>query len=651
MCGIAGVLDPTGALSSEALHHMARAMGEALAHRGPDDHGTWADGRAGIALAHRRLSVIDLSAEGHQPMLSASGRYAITYNGEIYNYVAIRRELEAIGAAPAWRGHSDTEAMLAAFERWGVADALQRFNGMFAYALWDRQDRVLHLARDRMGEKPLYYCVMRGRFAFGSELAALRAVPSFRGEIDRDALALLLRYNYVPAPWSIYRDVRKLRPGERAEIRCDDEGAPNVRTCSYWSVAEVARRGIALPGPLDEREAADRVRAELDRSVCLRMVGDVPVGAFLSGGIDSTLVTATMQRLSSQRVRTFTIGFGEREYDEAPWARRVASHLGTDHTEHYVTDAEARAVVPLLPTMYGEPFADSSQIPTFLVSKLARGSVTVALTGDGGDELFCGYERYVRNLLIERMPAFVRRTAASTLRALPAHCAAKAASTLQAVLPRRHRFTHASGRLRKLGTALGHANPRQRYLSLVSLWNDGLPLAGPREVTGPPEHFAAEDPDLAVAPWMMLSDQRSYLPDDVLAKVDRASMSIALETRLPLLDHELVACAWSIPDALKLRNGHGKHLLRVLLTLDVPAELVERPKRGFAVPLGAWLRGPLREWAEALLDDTRLKCDGFLDADRVRRRWHATLADSSRSPEEIWGVLMFQSWLEAERAR
>ncbi|HEU5481281.1 MAG TPA: asparagine synthase (glutamine-hydrolyzing), partial [Candidatus Tumulicola sp.] len=316
MCGIAGVLDPTGSLSSEALQHTARAMGQALAHRGPDDHGTWVDDRVGIALAHRRLSVIDLSTEGHQPMVSASGRYVITYNGEIYNYAAVRHDLEAIGAAPVWRGHSDTEVMLAAVERWGMADALQRFNGMFAFALWDRQERVLHLARDRMGEKPLYYGVMGRRFAFGSELSAMRAAPSFRGEVDRDALALLLRYNYVPAPWSIYRDVRKLCPGARAEIRVDGAGLPAIHTFAYWSVAEAARRGIAAAGRCDEREAADLVRAELDRSVRLRMVADVPIGAFLSGGIDSTLVTATMQRLSSQRVRTFTIGFDDGEYDE-----------------------------------------------------------------------------------------------------------------------------------------------------------------------------------------------------------------------------------------------------------------------------------------------------------------------------------------------
>ena len=630
-------------------------MADAIAYRGPDDSGTWTDADAGVALGHRRLSIIDLSVEGHQPMPSASGRYVIVYNGEIYNYADIRAELDAGAAPPRWRGHSDTEVMLAAFDRWGVADTLPRLNGMFALALWDRETRTLHLARDRMGEKPLYFGTVGKRFAFGSELKALRALPDFACDIDRDALALLLQHNYIPAPWSIYVGIRKLLPGTRAEIRIRDGGRFEVRESTYWDVSAVARAAIAAPSTSDAAAALDELEIRLERSVRSRMVADVPIGAFLSGGVDSSIVVATMQRISSRPVKTFTIGFREEAYDEAPFAKRVAAHLGTDHTEVYLTGDEARAVVPDLPHMFDEPFADSSQIPTFLVSRIARSKVTVSLSGDGGDELFCGYERYVRGLQLAdnaaRTPAWMRRGAAAAMRAAKPSTLDAAMRVLAPALPQRLRFAHAGEKFHKLADVLGESDPRARYLALISFWRDGLPLARDAHVATPHEQMRCADADLPLAQWMMLVDQCTYLPDDILAKVDRASMAVSLESRVPLLDHELVAYAWSVPQSLKVRDGRGKYLLRELLCRHMPRDLVERPKRGFAIPLADWLRGPLRDWAAALLDEPRMARDGYFDAPRVARRWREHLAGTRNAQDELWGVLMFQAWLESVSAR
>ena len=565
MCGIAGLIRAHSDLHGDVLAARAACMGDAIAHRGPDDSGVWVDAVAGVGLAHRRLSVIDLSAHGHQPMLSASQRYVIVYNGEIYNYAEVRRELESSGAAPRWRGHSDTETMLAAFERWGIEKALLRFNGMFAFAVWDRDERTLHIARDRMGEKPLYYGLVPGGFAFGSELKALRALPGFTPDIDRDAVALFLRFNCIPAPWSIYAGIGKLPPATRAEVRADGRGGFDVRQHAYWNVAVVARAGIGENAPANETQALEQLDAKLAQAVRLRMVADVPIGAFLSGGIDSSIVTALMQRESTTPVHTFTIGFEDDAYDEAPFARLVARHLCTDHNELYVRGDEARAVLPLLPPMYDEPFADSSQIPTYLVSRLARTRVTVALSGDGGDELFCGYERYVRGLQLARAPHLLRRSAAGALAFISPAVADGLAQRMQAVLPRRVRFTHPGEKMRKLRRALSQTDPRDRYLGLVSFWQDGVPTARPGSVEAPHDRLVAADRDLALAHWMMLTDQRTYLPDDILTKVDRASMAVALEARVPLLDHELVTYAWTLPLALKCTGGRGKHLLRELL--------------------------------------------------------------------------------------
>jgi len=627
-------------------------MALAIANRGPDDAGTWVDPSHGLALGHRRLAIIDLSVEGHQPMLSASGRFVIVYNGEIYNYNDVRAELDNGDAPPRWRGHSDTEVMLAAFECWGVDATLSRLNGMFAFALWDRETRTLHLARDRMGEKPLYYGEVAGRFAFGSELKAIRALPGFAADIDRDALAMYLRHNYIPAPLSIYRGIGKLMPGARAEIRRRDDGTFDVREVRYWDVRDVARRALASPSTDDPKAALDELGRRVERSVGLRMVADVPIGAFLSGGVDSSLVVATMQRLSSRPVKTFTIGFDQEAFDEAPFAKQVAAHLRTDHTEVYVRGDDALAVIPDLPRMYDEPFADSSQIPTFLVSRIARAHVTVSLSGDGGDELFSGYERYGRGLQLaqasERAPAWMRRGAAAALRSARPSALDAAMRAVGPALPQRLRFAHAGEKLHKLAAVIGEDDPRALYLSLLTYWRDGLPLAGSgADAVTPHEAMRRADPDLPLAQWMMLVDQCTYLPDDILAKVDRASMAVSLESRVPLLDHDLVAYAWSVPLSLKQRGGRGKYLLRELLCRDVPRELVDRPKRGFAIPLAEWLRGPLREWASALLDPAKIAREGFLDAERIGQRWQAHLEGTRNAQDELWGVLCFEAWLQA----
>ncbi len=645
MCGIAGFLDPRGSSDRASLAALALGMARAIVHRGPDDEGAWADADAGIALSHRRLSIVDLSPEGHQPMTSASGRYAIVYNGEIYNFAAIRAELDTAGPPAHWRGHSDTEVMLAAFERFGIDGALQRFNGMFAFALWDRQARTLHLARDRMGEKPLYYGDVAGRFAFGSELKALRALPGFDRPVDREALALYLRFGYVPAPRSIHAGIAKLEPGTCAEVRVR-AGRVETTTRRYWDLDQVARAGLAAPFRGDANEARAELARRLGHSVGLRMVADVPVGAFLSGGVDSSLVVATMQQLSSRPVRTFTIGFDDPAYDEAPFAREVARHLGTDHTEVYVTGREALAVVPMLPAMYDEPFADASQVPTFLVSRIARAAVTVSLSGDAGDELFAGYERYVRSAQLARLPAALRRVGGALLRAAAPARAGVLAEVAQKALPRRLRFAHAAEKLAKLAPVLAAGDARALYEGLVTQWRgEDVPAIAHADVAASGLLSQIGDPAMDYASWMMLADMHTYLPDDILAKVDRAAMAVSLETRVPLLDHDLVAWAWSLPLDLKLREGRGKFLLRALLDERVPRALIDRPKRGFAVPLAAWLRGPLRDWAEHLLEPGRLAAQGFLDVARVRARWQEHLAGTRDARDELWTVLAFQAWL------
>ncbi len=622
---------------------IALAMADAARHRGPDAGGLWTDPRRGLALAHRRLAILDLSDAGAQPMTSACGRYVITYNGEVYNFGQLRTELSACGHT--FRGTSDTEVMLAGFTRWGVA-AVERFNGMFAFALWDTEQRRLHLARDRMGEKPLYWGWQGDTLLFGSELKQLRAHPAFRAEVNRDALALLLRHNYIPGPYSIYEGIYKLPP---ATILTVDADAGSGRPRVYWDLRAVAEAGTAMPLTADAEELADTLESLLSHAVGLRMAADVPLGAFLSGGVDSSLVVALMQQQSSRPIRTFTIGFSQREYDEAPFAAAVARHLGTDHTQLTVTPRQMLDVVPRLPVLYDEPFSDPSQIPTAIVSALAREQVTVVLTGDGGDELFAGYRRYRRMAdawrRLERVPHLLRRMI-SRLITTPSRSAWDALLT-----PLRARGPlgpEPSARLHDIAAVLPARRPEPVYHALVSHWR--RPCAVVLGSSEPPTRLTtAEDwPDLpTLQDTLSWLDMVTYLPDDILVKTDRAAMGVGLEGRTPLLDHRVVELAWRLPLDVRIRNGQGKWLLRRVLDRHVPRGLIDRPKRGFGAPIGDWLRGPLRDWAEALLDEPRLRREGFFAPQVIRRRWAQHRAGQANWSGHLWDVLMFQSWLES----
>lgn len=625
---------------------VAQQMSHTLLHRGPDDGGIWVDAEVGIALGHRRLSILDLSPEGHQPMHSVSGRYVIVFNGEIYNFLELRQELEALGHY--FRGHSDTEVMLASFSQWGLERAIERFNGMFAFALWDRQERVLHLGRDRIGEKPLYYGCVGQTFLFGSELKALKAHPRFQAEINRDALALFVRHSCMPAPYSIYKGIYKLPPGTVLTWKGDGD----LTVIPYWSAKEAAELGVAKPFVGSESEAVARLEALLQEAVALRMVADVPLGAFLSGGIDSSTVVALMQTQSSQPVKTFSIGFYEESYNEAKDAKAVAQHLGTDHTELYVTPEEAIAVIPKLPTLYDEPFSDSSQIPTFLVSQLAKQHVTVSLSGDGGDELFAGYNRYFWGRSIWKkvgwMPQSLRRVAAHTLTTLSPQTWDQLFIGFGSFFPSQLRQRQPGYKLHKLAEILAVDSPESMYRGLVSHWKepDSLVLGSlePTTTLTNPKKWARL---VDFTERMIFLDTVTYLPDDILTKVDRASMGVSLEARVPFLDHRLVEFAWQIPLEMKIRNGQGKWLLRQVLYKYVPQKLIERPKMGFGIPIDDWLRGPLRDWAEALLDEKRLREEGFFNPQLIREKWTEHLSGDRNWPYYLWDVLMFQAWLSA----
>jgi asparagine synthase (glutamine-hydrolysing) len=643
MCGITGIWRRRG--TDAAL--TAQRMSACLAHRGPDDSGVWHDPAAGIALGFRRLSIIDTSPAGHQPMQSASGRYTVVFNGEVYNFESIRKELIESGNAPEWRGHSDTEVLLAAFEAWGLEAAVQRFVGMFGFALWDGRERKLHLVRDRMGVKPLYFAPAATALLFGSELKSMTVAEEFPHTVSRDALALYMRFAYVPAPYTIYENVRKVRPG--CIVTVDAEGGWNERP--YWSLQDVITRATADRFSGSDEEATDELQRITAESVKLRMISDVPLGVFLSGGVDSSLVTALMQAQSSVPVKTFTIGFRETEYDEAQYAAAVARHLGTDHTELYVTPADAQDVIPKLPDIYDEPFADSSQIPTYLVSRLARQKVTVSLSGDGGDEFFGGYHRYFlgRKLWdkVDRLPRATRPIASAALRAVSIGTWNTLLSPQRRFVPRALRRERAGERIHKLARAMTSENPDWLYYEIVSQWS-GV-VGGARElpigISTPAAWPRLDD----YTERMMFFDQISYLPDDILVKVDRASMAVSLEAREPLLDHRLIEFAWRLPLHTKLRNGEGKWILKKLLSRYVPPSLVERPKMGFGLPIDHWLRGSLRDWAESLLGEERLRADGFFDVAAVRDKWKAHLARQGEWQQYIWTVLMFQAWLDARR--
>jgi asparagine synthase (glutamine-hydrolysing) len=609
-------------------------MSDAIIHRGPDDSGDFVDETHGLALGFRRLAIVDLSAAGHQPMTSASGRYVIVFNGEVYNYESIRRELISEGAAPEFRGHSDTEVMLAAIEAWGLERAVKSFIGMFAFALWDTRERLLHLVRDRMGVKPMYYGFSRGTFFFGSELKSLRRHPDFAADVDRDAVAAYLRFLYVPAPLSIYRGICKQTPGTIVTL---SRATSELHTTTYWSAAEVAERGERARFRGDEREAADELDSLLRDAVAMRMVADVPLGVFLSGGIDSSLVTALMQAQAAQPVKTFTIGFAEGEYDEARYAAAIARHLGTAHTELYVTPSEAMDVIPKLPEMYDEPFADSSQIPTYLVSMMARRHVTVSLSGEGGDEVFGGYRRYFEGQRVlrafGRVPAPLRRAIGNGIAAVP---------------PRRWdrllawRQPQSGTQMTKLARVLRAPSLDDFYWDVVTHWQNVV--SGAAGFSPPAVHIANP------VERMMLLDQLTYLPDDILAKVDRASMAASLEAREPLLDHRVVELAWSLPPEMKVRGGTGKKILRDVLDRYVPRDLVDRPKMGFKVPIDSWLTGPLRGWAEDLLDETKLRGQGLLDVSAVRNVWRDFVSGRARQQDHVWAVLMLQAWFRSTAA-
>ena len=645
MCGIAGLLDSAPERTEEALRSACRAMSDAIAHRGPDDSGIWVDAQAGVALGHRRLSILDLSAAGHQPMASASGRFVISFNGEIYNFAELRTQLEASGAS--FRGHSDTEVLVEAVAAWGIEETLKRSNGMLAFAVWDRQARALTFARDRMGKKPLYYGWFGRTLLFGSELKALMAHPCFDGEIDRDALAQFIRYSWLPSPYSIFRQVRKLPPASFVTLNAGMVPA-EATPVPYWSARAAAERGRSAPFPGSLGEATDALERLLRDATEKRMVADVSLGALLSGGIDSTTVVALMQQAASRPVKTFCIGFHEAKYNEAPHAAAVARHLGCDHTELYVTPADSLDLIPRLPELYDEPFADPSEIPTFIVSRLARAQVTVALSGDGGDELFAGYTIYPRCLdqwaKWRTLPGWLRRHLAQGL--------ARVARSPWMADPVSAEGTLRGGPLQKLAAKLDKRAKLMAGVTPIEVLaqkrancdrpQDVVPGTAPLlTVMTDPGRWARIDDPLQV---MLQVDMEGYLTDDILVKVDRASMAVALEVRSPLLDRRVVEFALSLPNAMRLGEGGGKLVLRRLLARHVPRALTDRPKAGFGAPLTEWMRGPLRDWAESLLDQSRVRQDGFFSVQAVRRIWHQHLSGSHNHEQLVWSLLMFQAW-------
>jgi asparagine synthase (glutamine-hydrolysing) len=735
MCGIAGLIRPID-INDDSLDKVVGCMADAIQYRGPDDAGTWADVQSGIALGHRRLAIVDLSAAGHQPMHSDRGRYVMVFNGEVYNHMVLRAELEAMdcraslamtepgdGLPPdartngGWRGHSDTETLLAGFEAWGIEATLKKAVGMFAIALWDTQDKTLHLARDRFGEKPLYYgWVGQGAdraFVFGSELKALRAYPGFDNAVCREALAQYMRYMYVPAPLSIYQGIYKLEPGcllsvtglprrcaprndatsanshdgptanghdGASELTCapGDESAVHIRR--WWSMADAVQAGLQNPIN-DEAEAIAALETQLQEAVRLQSLADVPLGAFLSGGVDSSLIVALMQQQAKKDgagpVKTFTVGFEEAGFDESPHAKAVAQHLGTEHSELFVTAAQAQAVIPLLPQMYDEPFADSSQIPTHLVCRAARQQVTVALSGDAGDELFGGYNRYFWGPRIWSrlawMPYAVRRLLGWGIAAVPVKAWDALAKPINALLPGAKGIARVGDKAHKLAVRLRNVRSMDDlYVSLVTEWQDpgavvkrdaggtglprsarnddasGLPcFARKDDVGGLPRDSRNDDiAGLGDAERMMFKDSITYLPDDILCKVDRAAMATSLETRVPFLDHRVAELAWRLPMRMKIRGNEGKWALRQVLYKHVPRELIERPKAGFSIPVGVWLRGPLRLWAEELLDAERLEREGYLHTATVQKLWQEHLSGRFDWTAKLWSVLMFQAWLK-----
>ena len=652
MCGFCGFVGFRN-MTTDTVIQTIKTMSATISHRGPDDSGVWCDQETEIVFGHQRLAIQDLSKAGGQPMLSNNGRYVIVFNGEIYNHKGLRAEISKTYSAnkvnQRWHGHSDTETLLACFEAWGVKDTLNKLSGMFAFALWDKEEKTLYLSRDRFGEKPLYYGFQNGVFLFSSELKALRKHPSFEGVINRKAVALQMRYNYIPTPFCVYENIYKLEPGKLMIVK---DGAI-ARIENFWSADDAVINGKRNPFSGSELEAVSELDALLTNSVQEQMISDLEVGAFLSGGIDSSLIAAIMQKNSTKKVKTFSIGFEENGFDESPYAKTIAQHIGSSHSELYVSAADALNVIPKLPEIYDEPFSDSSQIPTFLVSKLAKSKVTVALSGDAGDELFCGYNRYLftEKLFrrLEPMPYSLRLLTAYLLENTPAMAVNSICNSVSTLFSGSRIPANMGDKLLKSTHLLRSAALEDVYGKLISHWPN------PEDVVLGCEHFNSDGltenqayQNISNIEKMMLLDTKNYLPDDILVKVDRAAMSVSLETRIPFLNKGVFEFAWSLPQSMKVKNGESKWVLRQLLKHYIPGELFERPKMGFGIPIGQWLRGPLRDWAEGLLCENRLRAEGILEPNAIRKKWAQHVSGRQSHQYQIWNVLMFQAWLEQE---
>jgi len=642
MCGFVGFFDKS--VTADRAEIVLTLMNDGIVHRGPDDSGIWFDTEARLGFGHRRLSILDLSSAGHQPMFSNEKRFVIAFNGEIYNHLLLREELKNEGHMIDWNGHSDTETLLAGFECWGIKETLEKSVGMFAFSVWDNKSKKLTLGRDRIGEKPLYYGWQKELLLFGSELKALKAHPNFNAHINRDAITLLLRHNYIPAPYSIYQGIKKLMPGHLLEIDLQNKTSTTTQYWSARSICELSKNNIFTGSAED---AVDKLESVLKDSINQQMLADVPLGAFLSGGIDSSVIVALMQAQSERPIKTFSIGFNEEGYNEAVHARAVAEHLGTEHTELYVTPQEAMAVIPKLVELYDEPFSDSSQIPTYIVAKMARKHVTVALSGDAGDELFCGYNRYImtKNLWskLSIIPVFIRSGASTLIRIIPI----KNWNKLNNILPSKFKMSNLGDKMHKAAGVLTSKTVSDLYKGLVSHWHDPEQIVigskEPKTALTDPERTPQLSNNIE---QMMALDSISYLPDDILTKVDRACMGVSLEGRIPFLNHKVFEFAWSLPLEYKLRGGTAKWCLKQVLYKHVPKSLIERPKMGFGVPIDVWLRGPLKNWAEELLDESRLKDEGFFESAPIRKMWLEHQLGKRNWQYQLWDILMFQLWYE-----
>jgi asparagine synthase (glutamine-hydrolysing) len=649
MCGITGLIDFSHQYNRSELESIILKMTAALHHRGPDDTGVWGDKDFPAAFGHTRLSIIDLSKEGRQPMVSSDGRYVLVYNGEIYNYKDLRKELAASGHG--FRGHSDTEVMLAAFCQWGIQKSLERFNGMFAFGLWDCFEKKLYLSRDRFGEKPLYYGWMGKRFVFASELKALAAHPDFNKPVDRNALSLFLRYNYIPAPYSIYEGIKKLSASVILTISGLGDNEPAIK---YWDLNAIAQENSRKEFTHSEQEQVYALDALLRDAVGKRMVSDVPIGAFLSGGIDSSLIVSQMQAQSTSPVKTFTIGFNESFSNEAKAAKKIAGYLGTDHYEYYVNPSEMLDVIPGLPRLYDEPFADSSQIPTCIVSKIARQKVTVCLSGDGGDEFFCGYNHYLwGRKLWERIGWIypgLRRSVSRIITSVPPGLLTSFFGYFQRFIPAQLSQNSLGDTLHKFAEIISCQTPTDLYTHMVTQWKNPEMVVIGNETTGNNAGYIQPFPPLDdYTHTMMYMDMVSYLSDDILAKVDRASMGVSLEVRVPYLDHRIAAFSWRVPLSMKIRDNKGKWLLRQVLKRYLPVDLMDPSKTGFSIPLDTWLRGPLKDWAESLLSRETLKNGGFFHPDPIRKKWNEHLSGMRNWQNYLWSILMFQAWYDESR--